>query len=283
MPELPEVETIRAGLESFAVGRTVLQAEGRDSRLFRHNPESFASVNSTVQGQKIIGAHRRGKFLWLVFEGEPRSLLIHLGMSGQVRVTTKGSAPAELQKHEHLRLNLGRVSVRFIDPRTFGHLTISELEMSGERKVPKFLRHIAPDPLEPGFDLDRMLQRARQSTRPVKTMLLDQTLLSGIGNIYADEGLFRARILGTHQGRDLTVAEWEKLVWACANVMEEAVAVGGTSFDTLYVDVQGNSGYFTRTLAVYGRAGKLCRRDGHTIERAVIAGRSHFFCAACQR
>lgn len=282
MPELPEVETIRRGVETRAVGRSVLQVQGTDSRLFRHNPKGLASVVEAARGREVAAVQRRGKFMWLVFRGKGDALVVHLGMSGTVRVTAGARRGPGLDKHEHLRFRLGETTLGFIDQRTFGHYTVSPLRRQGGRLVPEFLRHVAPDPLEPEFDFEVFLRQARRSRRRVKTLLLDQTFVSGIGNIYADEGLFWAGLPGTVRARDLTESQWERLVAACADVMRRALSEGGTSFDALYVDADGNPGYFSRKLAVYGRAGSECPRDGHPIQRRVVDGRSHFFCPECQ-
>lgn len=281
MPELPEVETIRRGLDRHASGHVVLRVVGDGSRVFRDNPGGFRSVESLIDGRRIEAFDRRGKFMWMRLEGEPAALVIHLGMSGQVRFShAAGSQPAPA--HEHLRLILDRGALSFVDPRTFGRLTVSPLEQQGGREVPMALAHIAMDPLEPGWDPASVADRARRSRRLVKTMLLDQELVSGIGNIYADEALFRAGVPGVLRGEDLSAEQWITLVAAAGAAMREATEVGGTSFDALYVDALGNPGYFSRELAVYGREGQACIRCGATIERRVLNGRSHFFCPRCQ-
>lgn len=277
MPELPEVETIRRGLEKHSRGRSVAQAHVDGSRMFRHNPHGSADVVDLAVSRQIEGIVRRGKYMWLEFVGTEQVLVVHLGMSGKV-LADSGLHTAP-NKHEHLRLELDdRTTLRFVDPRTFGHLSVSRKE----RDIPVLIGHIAPDPFEKSFDPAQVAQKMHSSARPIKTMLLDQELVSGIGNIYADEALFRARIPGYMRGMELALEDIENIVISAREVMGEAIAVGGTSFDALYVDAQGNPGYFARSLLAYGRIGQDCLRCGTPIERMVIGGRSHFYCRACQ-
>lgn len=283
MPELPEVETIRRGLEKRSAGHAIVDIQGRDGRLFRHNPDGLATVRTHLSGRTILGIERRGKFMWIRFADSPQALVVHLGMSGQVRAETAEHHAVPRNKHEHLRLILDDdTALSFVDPRTFGHLTLSAVSQDGQREIPAALSHIAPDLLETAWSLTDTITRARASGRRVKTILLDQGIVSGVGNIYADEGLYRARTHGFFRGRDLGDERWALLLSSCAAAMAEAVEVGGTSFDSLYVDVEGNPGYFGRTLAVYGRAGEPCVQCLRPIERAVLDGRSHFYCRTCQ-
>lgn len=282
MPELPEVETIRRGLVLHASGQEVLRVSGRDSRLFRDNPAGIESIRDLLEGCRIEGFDRRGKFMWLLAQGQSSSLMIHLGMSGQVRFETADSGELPRPKHEHLRLEFERGSLSFVDPRMFGRLTVSGLEQRGSRAIPQALAHIAMDPLEPDWDPVPVIQRARRSRRKIKTILLDQQLLSGVGNIYADEALFRARLHGSIRGDELPVELWTDLLEASAAAMRDAIEEGGTSFDSLYVNVEGNPGYFGNSLAVYGRANHPCLRCNTPIERVVLEGRSHFYCRHCQ-
>lgn len=285
MPELPEVETIRRGIDRHLVGRRISQVDGAGGRLLRKNPGGLNQITSALSGALVKGTARRGKFMWLILEGDAEpSLVIHLGMSGQVRVQTQNQGA--LGRHEHLRLTMDDgSSVSFVDPRMFGHLTVAEMtEGPGGREVPDVVTHIAPDLLELGTedDFEHLADRFGRSGRMVKTMLLDQGLVSGVGNIYADEGLFRAGIHGAQRGDQLSGEQREELICACHEVIKQATGVGGTSFDALYVDVDGNPGYFGRELAVYGRAAKPCRRCQSDIRRIVLQGRSHFFCPECQ-
>ncbi len=288
MPELPEVETIRRGLNSRIVGRRIEQVYGLGGRLVRNNPGGIEQVSSALAGASILGVERRGKFMWWVLDGPADSFVVHLGMSGQVRTTTPdGDVPRPPARHEHLRLLLDNGElISFVDPRMFGQLTVSDLSRDASgRMVPTAVHHIAPDPLELESDeqvtvLARLLHG---KDRSVKTMLLDQGLVSGIGNIYADEGLFLAGLHGERAGSKVPVKVLREVLDGCRVVMEQAVEVGGTSFDALYVDVEGNPGYFERQLHVYGREGAACRVCGTEIQRLTVQGRSHFFCPACQR
>lgn len=281
MPELPEVETIRRGLVDHLRGQTIEAVEGEGGRLVRHNPGGIADVETALTGAQVSDIERRGKYMWLRLAERDYALVVHLGMSGQVRVSAR--APRELAPHEHVRLTLrsGRL-VRFVDPRTFGHLTVSPLSVDPlGRTIPAAASRLAPDPLEdaPATTWTEPIRRTR---RAIKTVLLDQAVISGIGNIYADEALFRAGISGHQPGASLSADTATSVVDAAREVMTAALAQGGTSFDSLYVDTEGNPGYFSRRLQVYKRAGKPCPRCGHQIERVVIAGRSHFFCPKCQ-
>lgn len=285
MPELPEVETIRRGLAEHLTGRTVETVEGEGSRLVRNNPGGLTQLKTALLGARIKSVERRGKFMWLVLDGPAEeAMVIHLGMSGQVRTARRPRK--ELDRHEHLRLRLSDGSyVRFFDVRMFGHLTVTELGQDPTgRWVPSLALHIAPDLLElkDRAAILALAQRFEKSQRAVKTMLLDQRLTSGVGNIYADEALFRTRTHGAKTGKDLGAQKLTEVLVAARDVMGQAVKAGGTSFDELYVDVDGNPGYFERELRVYGRKGRACRDCGTPIARLVIGGRSHFFCPTCQ-
>lgn len=305
MPELPEVETIRLGLEKHVIGQKIVQTEGRPGRLFRNNPFGLNSVETELNGKVVTGIERRGKYLWMTLSSTqaitpPRLgdnvLVVHLGMSGQVRVCQEGY-DEPLAKNEHLRITFADTQLRFLDPRTFGHLTISALQSGARadrleienskwnenRLIPLALEHIGPDPFEEGWPINQVIAKARRSGRRVKTLLLDQGLVSGIGNIYADEGLYRAHISGTKTGRSLSEEQWKEVLEGCTAAMGEALAVGGTSFDSLYVDIDGNPGYFSRSLNVYGRVGQRCIYCEQIIERTVLDGRSHFYCPGCQQ
>lgn len=284
MPELPEVETIRMGLEKRLQGRTIVGVEGAGGRLVRHNPQGMLDLLAHLRDAQITEVARRGKFMWLRFADQDEAFVIHLGMSGQVRLH-QSLLPGQvsLAKHEHLRLTLDDgATVSFVDPRTFGHLTISEV-FTDEigREVPTLAAALAPDPLEVE-DRRRFLAPLKNSSRFVKTMLLDQRVVSGIGNIYADEALFRAGVHGERRGNALSRKVLLGILDSAAEVMGEAVKVGGTSFDALYVDTEGNPGYFSRRLFVYGREGEACANCGNQIQRTVLQSRSHFFCPTCQ-
>ena len=287
MPELPEVEVVRAGLEAHVVGRTVAHVEvlhPRPVRRHRAGPDDFADA---LTGRTFEAACRRGKYLWLPLDNGD-ALLAHLGMSGQMLVQP-ASAPDE--RHLRVRLSLrscpgtlaagpgGELSeLRFVDQRMFGGLALSP----GGAVLPAEIAHIARDPMDAEFDDDEFVARVRRRTSGVKRLLLDQTLVSGIGNIYADEALWLARLHGDRPGHRLRRTDAVNLLAGVRTVMAAALAQGGTSFDALYVNVNGESGYFDRSLEAYGRAGEPCSRCGTPISRVAFMNRSSFFCPTCQ-
>ena len=326
MPELPEVESVRRGVHEWTAGTTITGAEVLDPRILgttsarRVDPSAVDGFVSAVTGHRIIGAERRGKFMWLSLgQGPELSLLIHLGMSGQLRVHSvddpihrhtrailrleptrdgpgsegagtpsghrSGSAEPESTGQNPDR-SIGRSPVRelrFVDQRIFGHLGVQPLIHAHDRLVPASATHIATDPLEPTFEIGLTLTALAQKRTAIKSALLDQTLISGIGNIYADEALFRAGVhpmaipARTRKSRLAAVLE------SATSVMGDALAVGGTSFDSLYVNVNGESGYFDRALLVYGRGGQECVRCGNEIQRLTVGGRGTHFCPVCQK
>ena len=275
MPELPEVEVVRAGLEANVVGRTVRDVEVLHPRSVRRHLSGPADFAARLRGRRIVGARRRGKYLWLPLDTGD-AVLAHLGMSGQllIRPPDKGSEP-----HLRVRVSLDGVDVRFVDQRMFGGLSFSE----GGAGMPSEIGHIAADPFDPAFDDAQFAQRLRRRRTGVKRALLDQTLVSGIGNIYADEALWRARLHYARPTETLRGFEVAALLAAAREVMTDALRHGGTSFDALYVNVNGESGYFDRSLAVYGRAGRPCPRCGTPIRRDAFLNRSSFTCPRCQR
>ena len=248
MPELPEVETVRRGLEAHVAGRTIDTAEVLHPRAVRRHLPGPADFAAVARGGTISGARRRGKYLWLPV-GED-ALLAHLGMSGQLLV---GDPERPLSPHVRARFTFtdGGPDLRFSDQRTFGHLVWSP----GGAVLPPLIAHIAPDPLEDAFDEAALIARLRQRRTGLKRALLDQSLVSGIGNIYADEALWRARLHWARATDTLTRAEAARVLDAVREVLLAALQSGGTSFDSLYVNVNGESGYFSRSLCVYGQAG----------------------------
>ena len=276
MPELPEVETVRRGVEAAFRGGRISSVEVFNPRTVRRHALGAADFTATLTGLTITGSGRRGKFMWLDLD-DGRALVCHLGMSGQFRVMDPGSEP-----HRHLRARLRFGSgpeLWFIDQRTFGFLEVAETDGA----LPQTLSHIAPDPFEEAFDAERAVERLRSRRIEVKKALLDQGWISGIGNIYADEALWRARIRGRRRGERTSPAEARKLIGCVRDVLAEAIEAGGTSFDELYVRVNGESGYFSRELAAYGRTGQPCRRCGTPIRKEVIGDRSSHYCPNCQR
>lgn len=289
MPELPEVETIRLGLRSHLEGRRLEDLEVFSARAVRRVSD-LADLLS-LAGRRIDEVVRRGKFLWLVLDGAPRALVLHLGMSGQLLVHAE--PPSDLPRHTAVVLHLDRGTVLFVDQRTFGHLDAVPLVPTPDGRpggagttrpvMPATVAHIGRDPLDPSLDLPAVAGRMHRTTSAVKRVLLDQRYVSGIGNIYADETLWHARVHPERPAATLSVGELEGLVRTAGEVMAEAVRVGGTSFDALYVDTMGQAGYFARQLRAYGRTGQPCGRCGTLIERHVIGGRSSHLCPRCQR
>ena len=344
VPELPEVETVRAGLAAHVVGRTVKTAHVLHPRAVRRDPAGPAGFEAAMAGRLLERAERRGKYLWLA-AGNGEALLAHLGMSGQMLV---GDPDRPLSTHVRARFTFedGGPDLRFTDQRTFGHLMLVELipggrapvdprQMGGDppftplprgtgtnrsplgvphaglgtiplprgadqaivadarapievagtpalRLLPTPIAHIAPDPLEAAFDAAQFSARLRRRHTGIKRALLDQSLISGVGNIYADEALWRARLHWARPTDTLTPAEVSRLLAAVTGVLTEALQVGGTSFDSLYVNVNGQSGYFERSLEAYGRAGQPCSRCGTPIRRDSFMNRSSYSCPRCQ-
>jgi formamidopyrimidine-DNA glycosylase len=332
VPELPEVETVRAGIEQHVVGRTIATAEVFNPRAVRRDVAGPAGFAAALTGRTFLRAERRGKYLWFALD-DTEALLAHLGMSGQFLV---GDPGRPLSPHVRVRFTFtdGGPDLRFTDQRTFGHLMLCGLSPGGMtppimggrrppiaplredaqraapaspadavaevkatglepagaaepvvrvRLVPQPIVHIAPDPLEDAFDAKDFAARLRRKKTQVKRALLDQSLISGIGNIYADEALWRARLHWARPTDTLRPAEVSRLLEAVREVLSEALKAGGTSFDALYVNINGQSGYFSRSLAVYGRAGQACPRCGTPIQRVAFMNRSSFSCPRCQR
>jgi formamidopyrimidine-DNA glycosylase len=283
LPELPEVETVRAGLTEWVSGRVIAEVEVRHPRAIRrHLGDDFAA---RLRGHRLGAARRRGKYLWLPLSDADECLLGHLGMSGQLLVRP-ASAPDERHLHVRISFTDDGPQLRFVDQRTFGGLLVDELVPAGDvpgDSVPSLVAHIARDPLDGAFDEARFVSRLRARRSAVKRALLDQSLISGVGNIYADEALWRAKLSGRRLGATLTRPLVGRLLAETRAVLAEAIVAGGTSFDALYVNVNGESGYFDRTLNVYGRAGQPCDRCGTTIRREAFMNRSSYFCPRCQR
>ncbi|HEU4997592.1 MAG TPA: bifunctional DNA-formamidopyrimidine glycosylase/DNA-(apurinic or apyrimidinic site) lyase [Lapillicoccus sp.] len=281
MPELPEVETVRRGLEAYVVGRDIVGAEFQGERVIRRHVPGAADLSARVEGSRVVGARRRGKYMWLVLrgpDGHDQGLLLHLGMSGQLLVQPP-DAPDERHLHARFRFADAETELRFVDQRTFGGMALAELDDDG---IPEPIAHIAPDPLEAAYDESAVVARMKARTSAVKRCLLDQTLVSGIGNIYADEALWRAAIHGERPASRLTKPGLHRLLGHARDVMVEALGQGGTSFDALYVNVNGSSGYFDRSLDAYGQEGRPCRRCGTPIRREAFMNRSSFSCPRCQ-
>ena len=277
MPELPEVEVVRLGLQTWVVGRQIAGVEVAHPRAVRRHLAGSSDFGARLMGATATSVERRGKYLWLPLDSGA-ALVAHLGMSGQLLVQ-----PAQTPDEVHLRARLvftdGGPELRFVDQRTFGGLAVEETDPAG---VPRSVVHIARDPLDPAFDDDAFVAALRIRRTGVKRALLDQTLVSGIGNIYADEALWRAKVHYDRVAASLRVSDVKRLLAAARGVMTEALAHGGTSFDALYVNVNGESGYFDRSLDAYGQAGEPCNRCGALIVREPFMNRSSFRCPRCQ-
>ncbi len=275
MPELPEVETVRQGLEKFVVGRRIDQVQVLHPRAIRRHLAGAADFAAQLQGRRVDGARRRGKYLWLPVGDD--ALLAHLGMSGQLLV---GPPDAPISPHVRVRFTFadGGPDLRFTDQRTFGHLLVAP----GGAELPSMIEHIAPDPLEPAFDPDALTARLRARRTGIKRALLDQSLVSGVGNIYADEALWRSKLHFARATDRLRRGEVSAMLASVRDVLTEALGAGGTTFDSLYVNVNGESGYFERSLNVYGRTGEPCPRCGSPIRRDPFMNRSSYTCPVCQ-
>jgi formamidopyrimidine-DNA glycosylase len=296
VPELPEVEVVRAGLEPALSGATILGVEALEPRSLRRHDTSLGSFEELLVGQRLRSPVRRGKFLWVPFATEPSlALLIHLGMSGQVLVRDPGAA-----LDERLRVRIvvdhpehGELAIHFVDQRIFGSMSVDRLVATrdgfpggrgtAEPLIPGMAVHIARDPLDPDFDDAGFLDALHRKKTGVKRALLDQTLISGVGNIYADEALWAARVHYATLASELPRPRAGSLLAEVRLVLSKALAEGGTSFDAQYVNVNGASGYFSHSLNVYGRQGQPCPRCGQEIVREQFMNRSSHLCRNCQR
>ncbi|TGB06062.1 bifunctional DNA-formamidopyrimidine glycosylase/DNA-(apurinic or apyrimidinic site) lyase [Streptomyces sp. MZ04] len=280
MPELPEVEVVRRGLERWVAHRTVIEVEVLHPRAVRRHLAGGEDFAQRLKGQRVGTAMRRGKYLWLPLEDSGTSILAHLGMSGQLLVQ-----PQEAPDEKHLRIRMGfadtlGTELRFVDQRTFGGLSLHENTPEG---LPDVIAHIARDPLDAQFDDAAFHTALRRRRTTIKRALLDQSLISGVGNIYADEALWRAKLHYERPTATFTRPRTAELLGHVRDVMNAALAVGGTSFDSLYVNVNGESGYFERSLDAYGREDEPCRRCGTAMRRRPWMNRSSYFCPRCQR
>jgi formamidopyrimidine-DNA glycosylase len=280
VPELPEVEVVRRGLERWISGRTVTEVRVLHPRAVRRHPAGAADFAARLTGRTVGPAMRRGKYLWLPLEETGTSVLGHLGMSGQLLVQPEDASD---ERHLRVRFRFGDglgTELRFVDQRTFGGLSLHDNAPDG---LPDAIAHIARDPLDPAFD-DAAFHRALRARRTtLKRALLDQTLISGVGNIYADEALWLSRLHYDRPAPTLTRPRSAELLAHVRDVMNAALAAGGTSFDSLYVNVNGESGYFDRSLHAYGREGEPCERCGTPISRRAWMNRSSYYCPRCQR
>jgi formamidopyrimidine-DNA glycosylase len=275
MPELPEVEVVRLGLEAHVLDRPIGPVEVLHPRPVRRHAAGAADLAARLTGRTFTDARRRGKYLWLPLDSGD-ALLAHLGMSGQLLVQP-GTAPDERHLRVRFTLSDGR-QLRFVDQRMFGGVSLS----SEGAELPAEIAHIARDPVDPMFDDDVFVARVRRRASGIKRILLDQTVVSGVGNIYADEALWRARLHGDRLGSRLRATDVRRVLSDVREVMAAALVEGGTSFDSLYVNVNGESGYFDRSLHAYGQEGRPCERCGTPITRVAFMNRSSYFCPRCQ-
>ncbi len=277
MPELPEVEVVRRGLAEHITGRTITAVRVHHPRAVRRHEAGTADLTARLLDTRIKGTGRRGKYLWLELD-DGAALVVHLGMSGQMLL-------GEVPNANHLRIAAlldDGTTISFVDQRTFGGWMIADMVTVDGTDVPVPVAHIARDPLDPGFDRDAVVKVLRQRHSEIKRQLLNQSVVSGIGNIYADEALWRAGVNGARLASALPKRKLVELLDAAAEVMTDALGQGGTSFDSLYVNVNGESGYFDRSLDAYGREGEPCKRCGAVMRREKFMNRSSFYCPRCQ-
>ncbi|TFC95248.1 MULTISPECIES: Fpg/Nei family DNA glycosylase [Cryobacterium] len=314
MPELPEVEVVRAGLAPAVTGAVIAGVEVFERRSLRRHDPASAPFADLLQGRAVLAAVRRGKFLWLPLDSG-RALVVHLGMSGQVLLRSPGS---DTDRQLRIRLQIehqehGELWVDFVDQRIFGSMAVDTMQPTRDGLVagysglvgdasgvggapglagaspawpgliPSQVAHIARDPLDPGFSAPLFLAALAHKKTGIKRALLDQTLISGIGNIYADEALFAARVHYEQPAHSLTPAKGRALLAAVRSILNRALAEGGTSFDAQYVNVNGQSGYFSHSLNAYGRQGSPCPRCGTPLVREQFMNRGSHLCPRCQR
>jgi formamidopyrimidine-DNA glycosylase len=276
MPELPEVETVRRGLQHLVTGYRITEALDLHPRALK--PESIAPL-ATLNGAKITGTNRRGKFMWLTLN-RPYVLVAHLGMSGQFLIHQKNLPKAtHVRAQFNLKKTMRTQELVFNDQRTFGWLSVEELT----NNVPTSVQHIAPDSFDPLFDKAATVKNYLRRNIKIKTALLNQEIMSGVGNIYADETLWRAKVHPEIITSELSAKKIAAIIDYATEVMSEAIEKGGTSFDDLYINVNGESGFFEQLLAAYGQEGEPCPRCGTPIKRITFGARSSHFCPRCQR
>ncbi|WP_433688482.1 bifunctional DNA-formamidopyrimidine glycosylase/DNA-(apurinic or apyrimidinic site) lyase [Micromonospora carbonacea] len=276
MPELPEVETVRQGLAQWVTGRRIVGVEVRHPRAVRRHLAGPAHFADVLSGRTVLDVRRRGKYLWLPLDSGD-AIVGHLGMSGQL-LLQPATAADELHLRVRFRFADDGPELRFVDQRTFGGLAVS----AGGAELPPEIAHIARDPMDPEFSDSAFVAALRRRRTEVKRALLDQTLVSGVGNIYADEALWRAKLHGARPTDQLTAPVAQRLLGHVRDVLGEAIKEGGTSFDALYVNVNGESGYFDRALNAYGREGEPCPRCGAPLRREAFMNRSSYSCPRCQ-
>ncbi len=297
---------VRAGLLPAVTGATIVGVEVLDERALTRHIGDGVSFERAVTGRGIVTAARRGKFLWFPLRsagddeaamdaGDAEAIVAHLGMSGQLLLRNVG---ADRERHERVRFHIahpdhGELAIVFADQRTFGSLAVDRLIATPDGAaggwgttaplVPSQVVHIARDPLDPAFDDVEFRRRLGASRSAIKRVLLDQTVVSGVGNIYADESLWASRLHPETPASALSTRAVTRLLLEIRVVLDRALAEGGTSFDAQYVNVNGQAGYFAHSLRAYGRTGKPCPRCGRPIMRVAFTNRSSHYCAHCQR
>ena len=285
MPELPEVETVRAGLAEHVTGNSFTNVEVLNSRSIRQHLAGKRDFQKSLEEHEIRCVSRRGKFLWLPLlkdgDDTSRALVMHLGMSGQALLVPK-EAEDESQLRVRFVLDRDDVELRFVDQRMFGGVHVDSLEEIDGEWLPSSATHIARDALDPKLDIDQVVAKYRKRSAGVKSLLLNQEIMSGVGNIYADEALWLSKVHYLTPGNKLRTKDWLNLIQHVQNVMRAAVAAGGTSFDDLYVNTNGESGWFEIELNAYGQEGEPCRRCGRPIVREAWSNRSSHRCPRCQ-
>jgi formamidopyrimidine-DNA glycosylase len=302
MPELPEVETVRSGLAKSITGATVTGLKIHDARSVKKHLSGIGDFKQKLLGTKILDVIRRGKFLWLPIEGEATALVGHLGMSGQMLVRTPDYPEDKLNRVTiEFETRSGKpLELRFVDQRIFGSLAIDDLVQTRDggvggfsagknnskpwqNLIPVSAQHIARDPLDDAFDIDAVVAKMRNKRSGIKRVILDQNLLSGIGNIYADESLWLAKLHFDRSPDGISKSKLTELLEISKQVLQAAVVQGGTSFDQQYKNVNGESGYFSQQLYAYGQTDKPCARCQTPIRRQAWANRGSHFCPKCQR
>jgi formamidopyrimidine-DNA glycosylase len=300
VPELPEVEVVRAGLAPAVTGATILGVEVFEQRSLRRHDPITGLFEALVTGKVMATPVRRGKFLWIPLMGTAQAIVAHLGMSGQILLREPGSVESGLLRIRlHIETAAGPAGsarelwVNFVDQRIFGSMAVDTLVATADGApgglgtdaplIPTQVAHIARDPLDPAFDDARFASALSRKNTGIKRALLDQTLISGIGNIYADEALWAAKMHYAQPANSLSRARIRTLLAEVRLVLTKALAEGGTSFDAQYVNVNGASGYFSHSLNVYGQQGKPCPRCGTIIVREQFMNRSSHLCPHCQR
>lgn len=271
MPELPEVETTRRGIEPHVVGRRILALSVHEPRLRWRVPDELPGQ---VAGQRVLHAKRRAKYLLLVLESG--TLILHLGMSGSLRVMPAGTTR---QKHDHFDLTLDSgMTLRFNDPRRFGSLHYT----TGDAQEHPLLASLAPEPFDEAFDAEYLWRITRRRKVAIKQLLMNSRLVVGVGNIYANEALFRAKVRPKRQARTLSRIEAARLARAVRDILTMAIRVGGTTLRD-YVGADGSPGYFRQKLYVYERAGEDCRNCGARVRQLTQGQRSTYYCPTCQK